>query len=481
MAEVLPSPAAATMLPGAAAGAGRRAASGPGGWSGLILLALPLGTLAQVVSASGFHALDVGDLLCVAACAVLARQAALAGEGLPARARTVLLGASLLWFAVDPRLGTLALTLSGLAVLASRPQAATARSAWLWLALSGHGLWGPVALKLASPVLMPVETHVVGLAARLLGAAASVQGTRVDGPGGWYIYVLEGCSSLHGLSLDLVVWASALALADARVTRRALTLLAAAAAGTVVANTLRILVMARSAGDYHTWHVGSGATLFGLALSLIAVVPAVLACGRGRGQGQWRGQAGRSASRPTRSPAPSGAHLRMLGQGRATGAALTALLLAFAMVGGVAARSGAAKRGSEAWAVPPALARNIAVRPSARSAGGVVAGTLAVAGCPGGVGIVVMPAFYSSVDPDSGLAGGDGTRFLTFYAGVRLPEGVHRVASTALHLLREAGEALRVSAPSFATETVVRFAVPRGCPPETEAELGRVMAAAAAR
>ena len=110
-----------------------------------------------------------------------------------------------------------------------------------------------------------------------------------------------------------------------------------------------------------------------------------------------------------------------------------------------------------------------------------MAGTLAVAGCPGGVGIVVMPAFYSSVDPDSGLAGGDGTRFLTFYAGVRLPEGVHRVASTALHLLREAGEALRVSAPSFATETVVRFAVPRGCPPETEAELGRVMAAAAAR
>lgn len=250
------------------------------GWCGLILVAMPLGTFAQVLAAPASAGLDVGDLLCALACAGLARQAVVTREGLPSRLRMALLVASFLWFATDPRLCYLALTVAGLAVLASRPGPAAARSAWLWLALSGHGLWGLVTLKLAAPVLMPVETAVVGLAARILGAAASVDGTLIRGPQGWYIYVLEGCSSLHGLSLDLLVWASALALAGARVTCRAAGFLAVAAAATVLANTLRILVMSRSPQDYRIWHYGWGATLFGAILALLAVVPAVLACRR---------------------------------------------------------------------------------------------------------------------------------------------------------------------------------------------------------
>lgn len=245
---------------------------------------MPLGTLAQVVATPASAGLDVGDLLCITACGALAWQAVLAGEELHRHGRTVLLAASLLWFAADPRLCYLALTVAGIAVLMSRPGPATARSAWLWLALSGHGLWGLAALKLAAPLLMPVESELVGLAARVLGAAAHVQGTRIDGPQGWFIYVLEGCSSLHGLSLDLLVWASALALADARATRGAAGLLAAAAIATVLANTLRILLMARSPQDYHVWHDGWGASVFGVALAVVAVVPAVMACRGAAGQ-----------------------------------------------------------------------------------------------------------------------------------------------------------------------------------------------------
>lgn len=251
-------------------------------WTGPILLLLPFGTLAQVVASPASTRLDVGDLLCCGACAALAWRAVLAREALPRRILPVLTAAALFWFAADARLCYLALTVAGLALLAARPGPAAGRSAWLWLALAGHGLWGLAVLKFAAPLLMPAETHLVGLAARLTGAAAAVQGTRVDGPGGWFIFVLEGCSSLHGLSLDLLVWASALALAEARVTRRGLALLAAAAGATVLANTLRILAMARSPQAYHVWHDGWGAVVFGLALALLAIVPAVLACRPGR-------------------------------------------------------------------------------------------------------------------------------------------------------------------------------------------------------
>ncbi len=223
----------------------------------------------------------MGDLLCLTACAALSWQAVQAREELAQRSQAVLLVLSLLWFAADARAGYLALTVAAIALLVSRPRPATARSAWLWLALSGHGLWGLVVLKLAAPLLMPVETGLVGLAARIFGAAAGVHGTRIEGPEGWYIYVLEGCSSLHGLSLDLLVWASVLVLAEVRVTFRAAELLAAALLATILANTLRILPMARNHRRItKSWHNGWGASLFGDALALVAVVPAAMA-GRG--------------------------------------------------------------------------------------------------------------------------------------------------------------------------------------------------------
>lgn len=155
--------------------------------------------------------------------------------------------------------------------------------------------------------------------------------------------------------------------------------------------------------------------------------------------------------------------------------ALTALLILSVLVGAAAARSAAENRGAAAPAMPHALASRL-TRPSNLPIGGIVTGRLAVAGCPAGVETVILPAFNSSVDPDVGLAGREGVRFLTFYAGFKLPEGGHRVAMTAIHLMRASGESFGVWARSFETENLVRFAVPRDCPPATDAELGRVMA-----
>lgn len=169
--------------------------------------------------------------------------------------------------------------------------------------------------------------------------------------------------------------------------------------------------------------------------------------------------------------------------------ALSALLLACTLVGSLAARSALAGRGDGPSALPQsasprlALPHPLAERLVARTAmpiGGIVTGTLAVASCPEGVATVILPAFDATIDPDVGIARGDGMRFLTFYAGFRLPDTSYRVAVTALHLVRSAAESFRLRSPTFATDNVVRFAVPRDCPPMTDAELGRVMAAVAA-
>ena len=234
---------------------------------------MPLATLAQCQFAPAATRLDAGDLLCLFACLHLARRAFQAKEELSPATQVMLIGFSLLWFAPDVRLAFCTLTVSAVALLWSRPQKFAARSAWLWVALSVHGLWGVIALKLTSPILMPLETDLIGLAARVFGFEAAVHGTRIDGAHGWYIYVLEGCSSLNSISLNLLIWVSALALSDTTATRRAGLMFAISITLTIFANTFRIFLMSRSQLYYETWHNGSGAFVFSLLVTAIACLP----------------------------------------------------------------------------------------------------------------------------------------------------------------------------------------------------------------
>lgn len=158
---------------------------------------------------------------------------------------------------------------------------------------------------------------------------------------------------------------------------------------------------------------------------------------------------------------------------------LAALLLASALAAALGVRwagPGPARPGA-APALPAALAERLAGA-SALPVGGIVGGTLALASCPAGVRTLLVPVFNTAVDPDLGAAAGGDARLLTFYAGYRLPESFRRPAVTALHFVRASGESFGLWSPRFTTETVVRFAVPRQCPPAAEAEIGRVMAAA---
>ncbi len=239
-------------------------------WKSLALAALPLGTLAQTQVGSARSRLDAGDALCAIACIGCAWRASREHDQLSIVNQSALVVSCFFWFAPDGRIAFLALTLSALVVLATGTQGETRRSAWLWLALSAHGLWGIVILRIASPLIVPLETRLVGWAAGLVGVEASVFGTRIDGADGWYIYVVEGCSSLHGMSLDLLIWASSLSLMGITAARH----YAAAFVGSMLAfitlNTVRVLLMTRSESAYTYWHDGAGATAFGLALTGLA-------------------------------------------------------------------------------------------------------------------------------------------------------------------------------------------------------------------
>lgn len=249
-------------------------------WKSLALVALPIGTLAQTQVGSPHSRLDAGDALCLIACVGCAWRAAREQDRLSVITQSALVGSCLFWFAPDDRIAFLALTFSALVVLAAGTRGETRRSAWLWLTLSAHGLWGIVILRIASPLIVPFETQLVGWTARLIGVEATVFGTRIDGVGGWYIYVVEGCSSLHGMSLDLLIWASSFSLMGIRITRHHVAMFMISMLGFTLLNTARVLLMTRSETAYSYWHDGMGATAFGLALAGLALSSVAVATRR---------------------------------------------------------------------------------------------------------------------------------------------------------------------------------------------------------
>lgn len=249
-------------------------------WKSLALAALPIGTLAQTQVGSPHSRLDAGDALCLIACIGCAWRASREQDRLSVITQSTLVGSCFFWFAPDDRIAFLALTFSALVILATGTRGETARSAWLWLALSAHGLWGIVILRIASPLIVPLETWLVGWTARLIGVQASVFGTRIDGADGWYIYVVEGCSSLHGISLNLLIWASSFSLMGVAVVRHHMVMFMASTLGFVLLNTVRVLLMTRSEKAYSYWHDGMGATVFGLALTGLALGSAAAATRR---------------------------------------------------------------------------------------------------------------------------------------------------------------------------------------------------------
>ncbi len=139
------------------------------------------------------------------------------------------------------------------------------RAAAIVLSLSAFFFWGRLFLALGSGPLLSADAWFV---ARVSGMAA--QGNMVSFADGTPFLIAPGCSSLHGISLALILWTTAIAWFDFAMTARLRWTLVVAIASAIMVNAARLTMIAWYPRDFDYWHAGTGASLFGW-LALLAI------------------------------------------------------------------------------------------------------------------------------------------------------------------------------------------------------------------
>ncbi len=176
-----------------------------------------------------------------------------------------------------PSLPFLGATIAGLYFWRRRPYNAQLASAGqLWLAISVYRFWGRQFFQIVSAPLIQGEAFIIAKAGELFGFGLSLDGIRLHSPNGWFVYILEGCSSFHNASLAVLICLSLIKLAGTKVSGSKLMALGVGILAIVCLNALRILLMTPSEEAYLFWHEGSGATLFSCFTLGAIAVPTIL-------------------------------------------------------------------------------------------------------------------------------------------------------------------------------------------------------------
>jgi exosortase/archaeosortase family protein len=168
-----------------------------------------------------------------------------------------------------PTLSAALLTLiAAWAIWTSAPASALRRASIIMLSLTAFLLWGRIALAWGAGPLLAADARFVGLLADTRSA-----GNAVYFADGTNFVIAPGCSSLHGISLALILWTTVVQYFAVRLTPRVWLTLALALVGSVLVNGLRLAVIAWNPHDFNYWHTGGGGVLFGwIALGVIVAV-----------------------------------------------------------------------------------------------------------------------------------------------------------------------------------------------------------------
>jgi exosortase/archaeosortase family protein len=168
-------------------------------------------------------------------------------------------------FAVPFRLAAAApLTIVGIKLLFRRdPRLCSIGQ--LLIALVFYEWLGPMVFHVLSPLVLRAEAFAVQALLTPLGGFAR-DDLIISASNGHAIYIEEGCSAFHNLSLATVIWISLVKLETLAMKSFYWWILAAMAAATVALNTFRIALIAQSAGMYEFWHNGSGQTIVSFAM-----------------------------------------------------------------------------------------------------------------------------------------------------------------------------------------------------------------------
>jgi hypothetical protein len=175
------------------------------------------------------------------------------------------------------------LLLCGLHLFATSASATPSRRiAIVLLALTGPLIWGRILLHVFAIPILALDARLVGA---LLGTA--VDGNTVDFANEHgKLLVGTPCSSVHNMSLSIVLWATAAALFGLRADRKYVLIGVAMAAWMFALNIARLVMIGFSPGQYEFLHVGAGAAMFGWAgligAGCIAAIGVIRAAARQR-------------------------------------------------------------------------------------------------------------------------------------------------------------------------------------------------------
>ena len=143
----------------------------------------------------------------------------------------------------------------------SVPGSPSSRISVILLALTGPLIWGRVLLHVFATPILALDANLVG---SLIGSG--VNGNIVDfaGRNGTFL-VGTPCSSVHNISLAIVLWATAAALFGLRPDPKYALMGLAMIAWMFVMNIARLVAIGLFPADFSFLHAGGGAVLFGWA------------------------------------------------------------------------------------------------------------------------------------------------------------------------------------------------------------------------
>ena len=186
----------------------------------------------------------------------------------PASGADMTAAALMLLAAMLPAPTAAALALSGAAiylVAIGRSGSRERRLGLVLLALGNTLLWGRLLLSVVAPA--PLLRLDAALVSAISGLPAA--GNIVSFSDRGQFYIAPGCSSLHNVSLAILLWASATQLLGLRVTPRLLASCGTAMLAMVLVNAVRLTAIGYFHADFQFLHEGPGKDLFGFASLLI--------------------------------------------------------------------------------------------------------------------------------------------------------------------------------------------------------------------
>jgi hypothetical protein len=146
-------------------------------------------------------------------------------------------------------------------LLTSTPHDDERRAAIVLLALTGPLIWGRILLNLFASPILSFDAHIVG----------SIIGTHVDGNvvhfanGGKRFLIGDLCSSVHNMSLAIVLWTTAAMMFNVHIDRRFVLVGVAMTLFMFALNIARLAMIGLFPAYFIFLHFGTGAALFGWA------------------------------------------------------------------------------------------------------------------------------------------------------------------------------------------------------------------------